>query len=213
MRACARAGQACLAAALAPGGASIEQPKSSSADDLGSSTIDSGRSSGGGDGGDGTTALLYGSGDAKGVRQQLREALLAFKWADMAVVAVEVVTLLFSCLLHSAYMRAADAAEDAEEGRLGSDPTVPLITPRRGQQAAAAGAGHSGRRAAPPPLPPRVQRNDPWSRRMREQYGLDTSTLSYDPVAAAARGAEEGGGGGGGAAADGGAGRGGVAAR
>ncbi len=41
-------------------------------------------------------------------------------------------------------------------------------------------------RASPGPagrtqLPPRVQRDDEWSQRMRQQYGLDTSVLTYDP--------------------------------
>ncbi len=53
-------------------------------------------------------------------------------------------------------------------------------------------AGAPGRRT---PLPPRVTRDDSWSRRMREQYGVDTSMLSYDPQTqqGAAAGAVRGG--------------------
>ncbi|GIL87668.1 hypothetical protein Vretimale_14641 [Volvox reticuliferus] len=117
-----------------------------------------------------------GHGDASNaVRGELRAALLAYKVADAVTLGVETVTLLVGCLLHSAYMRADAQAEDMEEGLL-PDSASPLLTSRRRE--AQEQQHQHGRRT---PLPPRVVRDDSWSRRMREQYGVDTSMLSYNP--------------------------------
>ncbi|GLC36501.1 hypothetical protein PLESTB_000155000 [Pleodorina starrii] len=135
----------------------------------GGSGIGGGGTGGGGGGGGGNSVL-----------GELSDALMAYKWADAVTVVVEVVTLLVGCLLHSAYMRTDQRAEDMEEGLL-PDSAAPLLTSRRREVQQQQHGGGSGRRAQ---LPPRVVRDDPWSRRMREQYGIDTSMLSYDPAAA-----------------------------
>ncbi|GIL61380.1 hypothetical protein Vafri_15843 [Volvox africanus] len=118
-----------------------------------------------------------GDGDTKNsVRRELRIALLAYKIVDAVALGVETVTLLVGCLLHSAYMRADARAEDLVEGLL-PDSASPLLTTRRREVQEQQQHQH-GRRT---PLPPRLVREDSWSRRMREQYGVDTSMLSYNP--------------------------------
>ncbi|KXZ46069.1 hypothetical protein GPECTOR_47g344 [Gonium pectorale] len=201
-------GQVCLAAAVAtvsdggggpvPGrtAASLSSSSSSSSASSSSGLLSSLRA-GGAAGGTGSGASVHSAAAAAarfaaagadgGVRRELRDALMAYPAADAVAVTVEVVALLFGCLLHSAFTRADARAEDVEEGL--ADPTAPLLVSRRRNEAreAASGRGRGGRGGGSGTgLPPRVQRNDSWSRRMREQYGIDTSILSYNPEATAA---------------------------
>ncbi|EFJ49076.1 hypothetical protein VOLCADRAFT_90342 [Volvox carteri f. nagariensis] len=68
-----------------------------------------------------------GGSDSNSVRGDLHDALLEYKWADAVVLSVETLTLLMGCLLHSAYMRADERAEDLEEGLLAGS-SAPLLT-------------------------------------------------------------------------------------
>ncbi|KAG2449262.1 hypothetical protein HYH02_005419 [Chlamydomonas schloesseri] len=81
-------------------------------------------------------------------REVLFGALRSYGGPDVAVVVVEVASLLAACLLHAMYMRADEAAEEAEE--LGAaqhrDVSEPLITARQNEVAT------SGRRGGTAPL-------------------------------------------------------------
>ncbi|PNW78178.1 hypothetical protein CHLRE_10g467150v5 [Chlamydomonas reinhardtii] len=74
-------------------------------------------------------------------REVLFDALRSHWGPGIAVVAVEVTTLLVACLLHAMYIRADEAAEEAEE--LGAtrqgDASAPLLTPRRNEHMATSG--------------------------------------------------------------------------
>ncbi|GFR50646.1 hypothetical protein Agub_g12895, partial [Astrephomene gubernaculifera] len=186
------AGQVCLAAAVAsddggregqPGAASNPHSTTSS------STVTYGSSSMYGSSSGSSKALKYGGvSSSASIRVQLRNALVAYEWADVVSATVELLSLLLGCLLHSAYVRAEEAAEDAEEalGLPDGEAAAPFLTSRRRADRQQQQQSPGGSRRTP--LPQRVRRDDSWSRRMRDQYGVDTAGLSYDPLAGMAGG-------------------------
>ncbi|KAG2487964.1 hypothetical protein HYH03_013404 [Edaphochlamys debaryana] len=127
------------------------------------------------------------AGGGAAVAREVQAALAAYPWADAAALAVEVAALILGCLLHSAYTRADDQAEDEEEAAV-LDPTVPLLGARWQQPGATAGAaGSPGPRRSPPvaaaqaPLDTAAAEG-PRARLLRERYGV-TSAAAVDEEA------------------------------
>lgn len=120
--------------------------------------------------------------ESEAVKRFIAQRLEVCKWVGVALFSAQLFTLLLSCALQSAYVHAQEAAEDAAEDNQWQ--RQPLLQSGTGQQQQAAAA--SRRALSPQLVPQRSPRNDSWSRRMQEQYGLDTSGFSYDPERQAA---------------------------
>ncbi|WIA12297.1 hypothetical protein OEZ85_012353 [Tetradesmus obliquus] len=116
----------------------------------------------------------------------LAERLQVCKWLGLALALLQLCTLLLSCWLQAAYVRAEEAAEDADEEA--SWHRRPLLQaqarrqppPSRGPSPVPSAAGGSA-----------AADDDGWSERMQQQYGLDTSQFGYRPGSRGAAAAGE----------------------
>eukprot|EP00879_Flechtneria_rotunda_P007525 GHRR01007894.1.p1 GENE.GHRR01007894.1~~GHRR01007894.1.p1 ORF type:complete len:342 (+),score=98.59 GHRR01007894.1:229-1254(+) len=139
------------------------------------------------------------------LKQFLFRRLQVCKWVGVGIFLLQLLTLLLSCWLQGAYQSADEAAHDADEeaayrrrpllsetsaGRRSEVPSrrgsgsSPLVSPA-GRHKSGTGllaspvAGGSGAAGAT------VGTGEDWSRRMQQQYGLDTTQFTYRPSGAA----------------------------
>jgi len=118
----------------------------------------------------------------------IKENLPVFKWGGLAVLILQLLSLVLSCALKRAVKSLSyDSDDDIDDyferhygrGRDRSSRRTPLL---RRDEEGGRGAGAAG-------SPTRSPRTDTWSQRMREKYGLDTSEFSYNPDRTAGEGA------------------------
>ncbi|PWZ05815.1 hypothetical protein Zm00014a_041892 [Zea mays] len=102
----------------------------------------------------------------------LKENWEIARWVALGVVVFEAVLLLLALAVR-AMNKPAEYDSDDEIIAIGRSPTIrqPLI---HTQNVPATGV-------PVPTLDQRASRNDAWSQRMREKYGLDTSQFTYNP--------------------------------
>lgn len=89
------------------------------------------------------------------------------KWVALAIVVLQAFVFLLA-LAARASNKPAEHDSDEEYIAQGQQIRQPLVTPATGVPVAGA-------------LDSRPSRNDAWSQRMRDKYGLDTSEFSYSP--------------------------------
>ncbi|CAM6115387.1 unnamed protein product [Calypogeia fissa] len=94
------------------------------------------------------------------------------KWVGLAVLIIQALALLFSLILR--------AVADTRRSGYDSDDDYLPRTQRQAlqRQTTTAGNGAAGDTTAETRPP---ARNDEWSKRMREKYGLDTNEFTYNP--------------------------------
>ncbi|XP_052170049.1 tobamovirus multiplication protein 2A [Diospyros lotus] len=94
------------------------------------------------------------------------------KWVALGVVVLEALLFLLALIVRAANRPAEYDSDDEYIGGSRQQIRQPLINR---QPVPAAGVPVAG------PLDQRPGRNDAWSARMREKYGLDTSEFTYNP--------------------------------
>ncbi|GMH26748.1 hypothetical protein Nepgr_028591 [Nepenthes gracilis] len=127
------------------------------------------------------------TGDFDKIYDFLKEHWSIIKWVALGIVVLEALLFLLALLVRAAN-RPTEYDSDDEFINARQSVRKPLINrpPPPGTSVPVAGA-----------LDQRPSRNDAWSARMREKYGLDTSEFTYNPseagrqAAAAAQPAEE----------------------
>lgn len=107
------------------------------------------------------------------VRRFVKHHLRVSLYIGLAVVILEIVTLLLGCAVWTFASATKQKHEDDEENEIWRRP---LLSGDRLRTASGAAT-----------TAPSKQKDDPWSQRMRTKYGLDTSKFSYDPEAKASR--------------------------
>ena len=81
------------------------------------------------------------------------------KWLALGIFGIQVACIMLACVLKSMRWRPRDEFDELDM----DDRTQPLLRVSKD-------------------LTPGRKANDPWSQRMHEQYGLDTSKFSYRPL-------------------------------
>jgi hypothetical protein len=107
------------------------------------------------------------------LKQFLIERYQVCRWVGVGLFLLQLLTLLLSCGLQGAYVRAEEAAEDADEEAAWR--RRPLLAQQARRQQLPG-------RNTPSPIPPTAAADDDgWSERMQQQYGLDTAQFGYQP--------------------------------
>ncbi|KAK9813083.1 hypothetical protein WJX72_008635 [[Myrmecia] bisecta] len=103
------------------------------------------------------------TGEAEKMKKFIESKLEICKWVGVGVLAMQVAAAGLACSLSAAQQRLMDDVSDEEDEVWGR--RRPLISsPDRAELGEPSGP-----------------RTDPWSSRMREKYGLDTSQFGYNP--------------------------------
>lgn len=114
------------------------------------------------------------TGEAAKIEKFVEKDLCIIKWVGLAAFIVQILSVLLACWLTSVQKAELEAAESEEEDEIWGRRRPLLQEESQSTEALrAAEAAQAG---------PSTIRNDPWSVRMREKYGLDTSQFSYDPT-------------------------------
>lgn len=133
--------------------------------------------------------------DPSGEYDKLREWVQSNEdlclWLGLGLLAFQVFAVAISCTLSGAAQQFEDDSDEEEAGWTGAishDISTPPSTtaPLLGSATARGASGlrsPSGQAAAAQLAGLGRRRDDAWSRRMREKYGLDTSAFSYEPAA------------------------------
>ena len=105
------------------------------------------------------------------------------KWFSIAVLAVQLFSFALALSLRGIKSEAVFDSDDDEDGadvyeRRYGGPRRPLLHRDDASSVDVEGTGAPG---AGPSTGSGGSRNDSWSRRMRDTYGLETSTFTYDP--------------------------------
>lgn len=113
------------------------------------------------------------TGDFDNIKDFLEKHVKIVRWVALGVVILQVFAVILALVVRAANRGPAEYDSDDEyiATRPGSI-RQPLIN-RQGAQVATVTA---------PGSEPRTSRNDAWSTRMREKYGLDTSEFTYNPT-------------------------------
>ncbi|KAG0596750.1 hypothetical protein M758_UG282100 [Ceratodon purpureus] len=106
------------------------------------------------------------------VEKFIEDNLDTCKWVALGVLIVEALSLFFAMTLRAISADSRRPGYDSDEEYA---PRQPLLNRQNNQAAPQAGAP-----AGAPPSRTAV-RNDAWSARMREKYGLDTTEFTYNP--------------------------------
>ncbi|KAH9301671.1 hypothetical protein KI387_013254 [Taxus chinensis] len=112
------------------------------------------------------------TGDFDMIKEFLEKNIKIFKWVALGVVILQVFAMILALTVKSASGIPGDYDSDDEYIAPRSGMRQPLLN-RQGTQAAAVSS---------PAPEQRATRNDAWSTRMREKYGLDTSEFTYNPT-------------------------------
>lgn len=113
------------------------------------------------------------TGEAAKIEKFVEKDLSIIKWVGLAALIIQILSVLLACWLTSVQKSELEAAESEEEDEIWGRRRPLLQEESQSTEALrAAEAAQAG---------PSTVRNDPWSIRMREKYGLDTSQFSYDP--------------------------------
>ncbi|KAK9785600.1 hypothetical protein WJX73_008891 [Symbiochloris irregularis] len=115
------------------------------------------------------------TGQAAAMEKFIRRKLAVCKWVGLGALAVQVVSMFLAFQLSSAQMHELDASSDDEEEVWGR--RRPLMS----QRTSSAAAESSSQSPMPGTTSPGGRREDPWSVRMRDKYGLDTAQFGYNP--------------------------------
>lgn len=119
------------------------------------------------------------TGEARRLRRWIEHNMDICKWVGLALLLLQVLSVAVAFALSSVQARALEGDTDEEDEVWGR--RQPLLAGN-----VAAGSGGAGPSAisdveAPPPTLPTPTKEDPWSQRMRDKYGLDTSQFTYSP--------------------------------
>lgn len=125
------------------------------------------------------------TGEARKLRRWIAHRMDVCKWIGLALLLLQVLSVALAFALSAAQARALEGDSEEEDEVWGR--RQPLL------DASAAGAT-AGTTWPPgdveaPAAPSTPAQEDPWSQRMRDKYGLDTSQFSYTPPAQPAGGA------------------------
>jgi hypothetical protein len=114
------------------------------------------------------------------VEKFVKENLDICKWVALGVLIVEALGLFFAMTLRAISADSRRPGYDSDEEYA---PRQPLLNRQNNQATPQAGAPAPAAAAAgASPAPVRTSvRNDAWSARMREKYGLDTTEFTYNP--------------------------------
>ncbi|KAL3140782.1 hypothetical protein ABBQ32_005327 [Trebouxia sp. C0010 RCD-2024] len=114
------------------------------------------------------------TGEAHKIEKFVQRDLSTIKWVALGAFLLQILSVLLACWLTSVQKAELEAAESEEEDEIWGRRRPLLQENSQSTEALrAAEAAQAG---------PSSVRNDPWSIRMREKYGLDTSQFSYDPA-------------------------------
>ncbi|CAI9095475.1 OLC1v1031437C1 [Oldenlandia corymbosa var. corymbosa] len=113
------------------------------------------------------------TGDFGMIYDFLKEHWKIVKWVALGVVVLEALVFLLALVVRAANRPADYDSDDEYIPR--QQIRQPLISSSRPPQVPATGVPVAGA------LDSRPSRNDAWSTRMREKYGLDTSEFTYNP--------------------------------
>lgn len=113
------------------------------------------------------------TGAAAKVLSILQSKLRLAKLIGVAVLGAEILTLMFALALSALYQQIIEYTSD-EDDEL-------WMRHRLMDEETASHSRNVPQAAGTSPTGSSEVRTDPWSRRMREKYGLDTSHFSYDP--------------------------------
>lgn len=114
------------------------------------------------------------TGEAAKIEKFVEKDLFIIKWVALGAFIVQTLSVLLACWLSSVQKAELEAAESEEDDEIWGRLRPLLQEDSQSTEALrAAEAAQAG---------PSTGRTDPWSLRMREKYGLDTSQFSYDPA-------------------------------
>lgn len=113
------------------------------------------------------------TGNFKAMYDFLKENWKIAKWVALGVVILEALVFLLALAVRAANRPPEYDSDDEYINPTRSNVRQPLINNRQG--VTATGVPVTGN------LDQRASRNDAWSQRMREKYGLDTSEFTYNP--------------------------------
>ncbi|DBA71452.1 TPA: hypothetical protein ACH3X2_14305 [Trebouxia sp. C0005] len=116
------------------------------------------------------------TGEAAKIEKFVEKDLSVIKWVALGAFIIQVLSVLLACWLTSVQKAELEAAESEEEDEIWGRRRPLLQEDSQSTEAL--------RNAEAAQAGPSTVRNDPWSIRMREKYGLDTSQFSYDPTRA-----------------------------
>lgn len=115
------------------------------------------------------------TGEAARIEKFLSKEVSIMQWVALGAFLIQILSVMLACWLTAVQKAELDAAESEEEDEIWGR-RRPLLREQSASSDAlrAAEAAQAG---------PATGRSDPWSIRMREKYGLDTSQFTYNPEA------------------------------
>jgi hypothetical protein len=116
------------------------------------------------------------TGQAQKMERFIEDKLAVIKWIGLAAFVLQMLSVTLACWMSSAQVAAlAEEEEDQEDEVWGR--RRPLLADS--SEASTSGAASSSSRLRDPNAP---ARDDPWSKRMQDKYGLDMNQFTYDPA-------------------------------
>lgn len=117
------------------------------------------------------------TGQAEAMEKFIRHRLVVCKWVGLGALIIQVFSMLLAFQLSAEQLRQLEELSDEEDDVWGRRRPLLSRTSLSGQSSGQA-ASLSGERTAAA-----QRRQDPWSVRMRDKYGLDTAQFTYSPDA------------------------------